>query len=103
MQPDFRAPAVTAADARFRIRNSSASCDAKSERHQEKSPKAEFLDCLLMWGILIVKLVCTDMKEKVKARLRELAPRGQREPGAGLTQPSLHLFLDILPQLCTSN
>ena len=37
----------------------------------------------------------TDMQEKVKARLRELAPRGQKEAGAGSTQPSLRLFLHV--------
>ena len=27
-------------------------------------------------------------------RLRELAPRGQREPGGGFTQPRVHLLVD---------
>ena len=33
------------------------------------------------------------MQEKVKARLRELAPGGQREPG--FTQPSVYLLADV--------
>ena len=34
----------------------------------------------------------TDVQEKMKARLRELDTHGQREPGAGFTQPSVCLF-----------
>ena len=33
---------------------------------------------------LIKKVIFTDMQEKMIARLRELAPRGQREPGGGI-------------------
>ena len=34
----------------------------------------------------------TEMQENFKARLRELDTHGQREPGAGFTQPSVCLF-----------
>ena len=44
------------------------------------------------------RCTCTEhVQEKMKARLRELAPCGQRE--AGFTQLSLHLFLHV----CTLN
>ena len=36
------------------------------------------------WVVILSKVDCTDIQEKAKARLRELAPRGQREPGGGI-------------------
>ena len=38
---------------------------------------------------------CTDMQEKAKARLCELAPAARGSQEAGFTQPRLHLFLHI--------
>ena len=37
----------------------------------------------------------TDMRKKTEARLRELAPRGQRQPGCVIMQPSLRLLSHV--------
>ena len=39
---------------------------------------------------------CTDMQEKAKAKLCELAPAAKGSQEAGFTQPSLHLFLYVV-------
>ena len=46
-------------------------------------------------GILSSDIRYTDMQEKAKARLRELAPTARGGQEAGFTQPSLHLFLHV--------
>ena len=44
---------------------------------------------------MYVAYVSTDMQEKVKARLRELAPAARVSQEAGFTQPSLRLILHV--------
>ena len=45
--------------------------------------------------VAIERSTATDMQEKAKARLRELAPAARGSQEAGFTQPSLHIFLHV--------
>ena len=45
---------------------------------------------------IVITFSCTDMQEKAKARLCELAPAARGSQEAGFTQPGLNLF----PHIC---
>ena len=75
--------------------------NAMSSYHMESELQAYLANSLANECINVHLVVClhTDMQEKTKARLCELASAARGSQEAGFTQPSFHLFLNI----CTSS